>query len=41
LFIGLLVLAWTVLGTVGFTDWDPRIALGAGLVFMAGLLRWG
>jgi hypothetical protein len=30
-----------VLGTVGFTDWDPRIALGAGLVFMAGLLRWG
>ncbi len=41
LFIGLLVLAWTVLGTVGFTDWDPRIALGSGLVFMAGLLRWG
>ena len=41
LFIGLLVLAWTVLGTVGFTDWDPRIALGVGLVFMAGLLRWG
>ena len=41
LFIGLLVLAWTLLATVGFTDWDPRVALGAGLVFMAALLRWG
>ena len=41
LFIGLLVLAWIMLGTVGFTDWDPRIALGGGLVVMAALLRWG
>ena len=41
LFIGLLVLAWTLLVTVGFTDGDPRVALGAGLVFMAALLRWG
>jgi predicted small integral membrane protein len=41
LFIGLLALAWIMLGTVGFTDWDPRLALGAGLVLLAALLRWG
>ena len=41
LFIGLLALAWIVLGTVGFTDWDPRAALAAGLVLLAALLRWG
>ena len=41
LFIGLLALAWIMLGTVGFTDWDPRAALATGLVLMAALLRWG
>ena len=41
LFIGLLVLAWTVLAWIGLSDWDLRGGLLTGLLALVAILRWG